>query len=470
MILFIVMLLLAITLFILSRGRYNDFIARIEDKDYSPFLKKLLPPGLLITDWLQNTSILSFPNNFLYPKIKDVFGAKTAAFQLKLIYGKAFSLMLVGLMFVSIIAAFSSPVGEILIDKGVLARPEYGDGNGDYQLLASLHGRKEPIEIQVPLPAKEPTEEQLLDEGYNWLTAKRLLDRNSSAADIRDDLFLPTDVEKFGAMVEWVSNNPDFITVEGLVTRPEYGEEAQEVTLKAIISIGARQKEKEFIFTVSPITLEEKLQDGIEVSEEHVALPTKVGEDSVAWGTEKKSNALSAVVFSVGLILVIGLLLFKELEDKHRQRNREIKLDFPEFLSKLSLLLGAGLNIPRAWQRIAQSSRPDRILDKAINQTAIDIANGMPLPDAMEGFSSRLNMPEVSKFCSIIIQNLRRGDEELLIALRGLAQESWEGRKAVANKLAQEASTKLLLPMVLMLFAIMAVVMLPAGLSLLQIF
>ena len=45
------------------------------------------------------------------------------------------------------------------------------------------------------------------------------------------------------------------------------------------------------------------------------------------------------------------------------------------------------------------------------------------------------------------------------------AVEAWEERKRKARVLGEAAATKLLLPMILMLLVVMAVIMLPTGLS-----
>ena len=64
-----------------------------------------------------------------------------------------------------------------------------------------------------------------------------------------------------------------------------------------------------------------------------------------------------------------------------------------------------------------------------------------------------------------MIQNMKKGTEDLLLQLSGEASEAFSLRKIQARQLGEEAGTKLLLPMVMMLAVVMATLMIPAFMS-----
>jgi hypothetical protein len=68
----------------------------------------------------------------------------------------------------------------------------------------------------------------------------------------------------------------------------------------------------------------------------------------------------------------------------------------------------------------------------------------------------------VSTFVSLIVQNSRKGTDELAELLRIQAVNARSERRMLAKQLAEEASTLMLLPSVLVLIAIMALAVAPA--------
>ena len=66
---------------------------------------------------------------------------------------------------------------------------------------------------------------------------------------------------------------------------------------------------------------------------------------------------------------------------------------------------------------------------------------------------------------ALLSQNLRKGTKGLNDQLRMESLQSFEERKARARKSGEEAGTKLLLPMFLMLAEVLVIVVVPAFLS-----
>ena len=69
------------------------------------------------------------------------------------------------------------------------------------------------------------------------------------------------------------------------------------------------------------------------------------------------------------------------------------------------------------------------------------------------------------KFTNLLVQNLKKGSNGILAALRQEAKNAFEERRNMARKLGEEAGTKLLLPMMLMLGIVMVLIIIPAYFS-----
>lgn len=174
-------------------------------------------------------------------------------------------------------------------------------------------------------------------------------------------------------------------------------------------------------------------------------------------------------VFAVGIVAASFFLPDRELGTKIRKRRLSIQLDFPDFLNKLTLLINAGMTVSRAWDRITTENSSKTALFVELQKVSADIRGGKPENMAYEDFSRRCRIPEISRFVSVTLQNLKKGNAEIVSVFRVQAGECWEMRKNAAKRLGEEASTKLLLPMMLMFLAILLIVITPAVIALRQV-
>jgi tight adherence protein C len=61
-----------------------------------------------------------------------------------------------------------------------------------------------------------------------------------------------------------------------------------------------------------------------------------------------------------------------------------------------------------------------------------------------------------------VLLNYRRGGDDFVVALRELTRNLWEKRKALARTMGEEASSKLVFPMVITFGIVMVIVATPA--------
>ena len=172
------------------------------------------------------------------------------------------------------------------------------------------------------------------------------------------------------------------------------------------------------------------------------------------------------VFFCITLIGGAFYLTDRELFERVKKRRNLIRTDFPDFANKLVLLINAGMTVSRAWERISRDGRKDTPLQREIYMTIQDIRAGKPEHSAYEDFAKRCRTPEITRFISVILQNIRKGNSELVPVLRVLTNDCWEMRKNIAKRYGEEASTKMLLPLMLMFLAILLIVGTPAVLAL----
>lgn len=171
----------------------------------------------------------------------------------------------------------------------------------------------------------------------------------------------------------------------------------------------------------------------------------------------------------LGIVLMIPvlmtILLKNEVDKKIAKRHTLLRLDFVEILNKLILLINSGMVVAQAMNKIVDDNACTRPLYSELKLAVAEIKGGKSEIEAYESFANRCRVAEIFRFTLLIIQNLKKGNAEFVAALRIQANESWLLRKSVAKELSEEASTKLLFPMIFMFVAIILIVLTPAILS-----
>ncbi len=170
-------------------------------------------------------------------------------------------------------------------------------------------------------------------------------------------------------------------------------------------------------------------------------------------------------IFLLFAPVIVFFLNDKMLDEKSQNRVLSIKLEFPDYVNKLTLLIGAGMTVRNAWEKIVEDSKRNTPLYMELRQVVTDLKSGTPEVDAYQDFADRIKIKEISNFIGVIVQNLKLGGSRTLYELKSLGNECWEMRKNTARQLGEKASAKLVFPMMIMFLAVLIVVMTPAILA-----
>jgi tight adherence protein C len=164
------------------------------------------------------------------------------------------------------------------------------------------------------------------------------------------------------------------------------------------------------------------------------------------------------------IAVFLPFLMYKELAKKLHGKKRQILVELPEVLNQMTLLINAGETTQRALIRCIEAKKGGITspLMKELAKVAHELQMNVSFSKSMEEFSKRCGIQEVSLFSTTVLLNYKRGGDELVLALKELSSALWEKRKAVARTLGEEASTKMVFPMVLIFFVVMVIVAAPA--------
>lgn len=180
-------------------------------------------------------------------------------------------------------------------------------------------------------------------------------------------------------------------------------------------------------------------------------------------------NFALQINMSTTMILCVGLLgfFFPNLHCQNHKKKRYLSIieDLPFFIDLLSLSIEAGLDFIGAIQRISEKLGDDRVLCKELKLVLKDIKLGSSRKKALQALMTRLDIPEVTSFCSMIVDADETG-ASISKVLKEQSKQMRSERLSRAEKAGATASQAILLPMVLFIVpAIFLVVFAPVVLQ-----
>lgn len=148
-----------------------------------------------------------------------------------------------------------------------------------------------------------------------------------------------------------------------------------------------------------------------------------------------------------------------KITDVIKDREVQITKDFCDVVSKMALLINAGMITREAWEQIAHTG--DSVLYQEMQNATIDMQNGMSEIDAYIAFSNRCGVTFVKKFISMLVQNLAKGNKELVEFLKKESVVCWEEKKHIVKRQGEAAANKLMLPLGMILIGIFVMILVP---------
>lgn len=467
-----------LTLWILFRKEHADMFQKLPQKGNE--LKILYPVAYGILMFLarheiriskkqRKSSIESLNVTKDYKDTETMFNIRRIA----LSYMVVFVAAVMGLLY-----ELANLDGGVLKDNQI-KRPAYGQSNTVQNVIAN----DEPIELEVS--AVEYSAEQVQEnfsKAHDFLL-QAILGNNESLQEVKGDLNLITYLESYALKVTWLSSDSDTVTIYGQVLNDDFEvEESRQVTLTAMLSyLNYSCNDEIYITIVAPQLSEQeeflrnlrryiKKKDQETKQEEYLVLPDMFEEQRIKYEVKKESNTWILILLGIATAIAIFPGMDKDLEGKMKERKMELQMDYSEIVSKLNILMGSGMSVLKAWEKIVkdyeksrqESIKPKRFAYEEMKQTYYEIQSGLSESQAYASFGKRCNIHEYLKLGALLEQNVKKGAKGLSVMLEEEANLAFEQRKNLARKLGEEAGTKMLIPMILMLAIVMIIVLVPA--------
>lgn len=359
-----------------------------------------------------------------------------------------------------------------------LERNSYGEGGYEETLFAEIQGKTQ--EITVYVEEESYTEKEI--EHYIKEAKKELDKWLKKVKKGGKDFRFPQSLEGNPVKILWSTGNPEVLSWEGILGEdiPEKGEN---VEIVAFLSLGEGTEIWQKKVTVYPPSLSEKkkLQKEIQKEAELLSenpseplyLPQTVRGEEIRY--RKTGTETGRIICIMSLVLGLGVYPLQKEKEKKKQElvKKEMQRDYPDIIQKLVLFLRAGFTIRKAMEKIADGylrskekyHAKERSAYEEIVRTCKEMQGGIYEAEAYERFGVRCGLSQYKVLSVLLVQNLKKGNQNLLELLEREEAVAEDERKRSAKVRGEEASTKLLLPMVLQLIVVLMILMIPAFFS-----
>lgn len=363
-----------------------------------------------------------------------------------------------------------------------LERNPYGEGAYEETLQVELAGKQEEIQIYVEEQKyTEADKKRYLKEAEKELNTwfQRVC---GDKGEIRQSLSFPDKLEQNPVTLSWSTSQPQILDWEG-VLGTGVAPKGEMVDLMCTITLEEEMKiwQKEVRVYPPRRTEKEALQEEIQVRAEKLSeenskkmyLPETYQGEAVHYRRTAGNTGYLVCVLSV--LLGFGIFPLKKERERQKEelRKKEMQRDYPDVLDKLVLFLQAGFSIRKAMEKLAidyQRNRQkyhmkERAAYEEIVKTCREMEGGVYEADAYERMGKRCKISQYKILSVLLVQNLRKGNQNILELLEREAASAGEERKREARVRGEEASVKLLLPMIMQLMVVLVILMVPAFLS-----
>lgn len=308
--------------------------------------------------------------------------------------------------------------------------------------------------------------------------------KNTSTEYITQPVRMKESYQQGLVTAEWSLDNYEVMDLEGNPIQEALVLEGTLVNAQVELTCGFYKELYSFGFVVypAPKTPQEEILSKIidnlkeqmaEEGDSSIELPQEMDGVPLTWKKEKSHYAVKVLLFGVIIGVLLSLSKKERLQKEESTKKRKMELEYPEIVSKMLILLGCGMSVTQMWNKISaqySEKRKKKQIEKSpayeeILRTWREIEDGESERAAIKKFGERIGIRCYHRLSQLLIQNMEKGVQGISEQLEQEAENSFRERKQAARKIGEEAGTKLLLPMIIMLGVVMAIVMVPAFLK-----
>ncbi len=381
----------------------------------------------------------------------------------------------------SVIAFFLYITGALGQQKETLEEIERSEKAGKEKtvsLEAEVGEEKKTIQIQI-LPQEYTDQELLALSEQLWKEVEeKIPGENKSLDKVTESLYFPEEVDGYPFLLRWHTDAPSLLSAEGQIGEdiPREGS-IVEIRLQIVKTGSDFKAERTFFANLYPSEREDAFWKRLEKSligleknsrmSQRYILPDHFEGHTIIFRNKKEEKSYLIFLLAVGASIAVRAGEKREEENGKKRRLQEMELEYADMIARMAMLIGAGMTISGAFKKIAgdygkRRQERKKPLYEELLITSREMDSGISEGKAYQNLGNRCHLSCLMRFTALLAQYHKSGSFGLKNALKEETYQALQERKERAKRLGEEAGTKLLLPMTLMLVLVMIIIMIPA--------
>ena len=178
----------------------------------------------------------------------------------------------------------------------------------------------------------------------------------------------------------------------------------------------------------------------------------------IAAGNEMTGVALP-MLGAFGIMALLGYIPYDGLNSRTKRRQEDLNREFPDAVSKITLLVAAG-NMTRAIEQTAQSG--NSLIYQELRLVVKEMDRSSTLQGAFMRMQGRCSNKYLDKMITVVSKSYASGNANLADDLKTINDECWLDKKHNARRMSEAVQNKLFIPTMLMFIGILVVIVVPA--------
>ena len=328
-----------------------------------------------------------------------------------------------------------------------IERNDYGKGKKVEELDVQIGNEKKKVRTSVEVSERQYSAKEV-QELFSRIIRKMdrlILAGNETLDRVDEDLDLVTDIPGEPVKVSWELDRYDVMDIQGKLKEQNISEKGVLVKLNAVLTYTANEKEQasyQCVACVYPKKLsgEESTKKDVEEAikkadtatkeKKKLILPEMLDTNELRY--YQPFNERGPVITVMGMM--IGILLYalqkQNIRKAEEERKKQMIEDYPEVISKLTLYLGAGMTVKKAWRKITEGymkekeDENERYVYEEMRQTCHEMDSGVT-------YNPKQIIIDMAMERTLV--NAKTTIQELKLKIKKLEKENAELREELAR-------------------------------------
>ena len=366
---------------------------------------------------------------------------------------------------------------DLLKEDNRIQRNELGQGDYLLRLNSRLDGKDRELNLRIDERIPEDQELLIMAKEANDKIDPLILGANASFDCITEDLSFPLKLAGYPFTLRWTSSDEDRRTHTGRVIRDPEDDLEYEVTIETVfVYRDFRQSFHRTVKSVPAIYEEEKLR-GLKLDKSIdealydsrnssvIILPSNIDGQQVTYSEKTGNNGIIMLIFTFVMTAVIGLAVSFDEQRSSKKRTQMLQALYPGFVEKMKLYMISGMTAKNSLfairEDLKRSGKKSELLLSELERACNRYANGVSEEKILTDLGNSCG-EAYRKFCFLLIVNLKQGNDRLMELMNAEVDKAFAMRREKARSRGEEASVKLLFPMLIMLLIVLVLIMIPA--------